>query len=212
MILVEKTGLVSGTLIQRYKRFLADVRLDDGCVVTAHCTNTGTMATCWETGGPVLLEHCGEPGPQAAVHLVGLWRGRGLGGGGDRHAQPGGGRGGAAGCAAGSAGPSWGPDGGEIRGREQPHRRAGLGRRGSPACFIEVKNTTLKAGAWALLPGRHHGTRHQAPAGTAGHGEGRPPGGHRVLRAPARMWTGSTPRGRSIPPMPLNWTAPRRTG
>ena len=56
MILVEKRDLVAGVLLQRYKRFLADVRLEDGQVVTAHCTNTGSMATCWEAGDRVLLE------------------------------------------------------------------------------------------------------------------------------------------------------------
>ena len=52
----QKTGLFPGVLIKRYKRFLADIELPDGSLTTAHCTNTGTMASCWEPGDPVLLE------------------------------------------------------------------------------------------------------------------------------------------------------------
>lgn len=50
-----KSRLVRGTLVQRYKRFLADVRLPTGEIVTAHCTNTGSMLGCKEPGSAVYL-------------------------------------------------------------------------------------------------------------------------------------------------------------
>ncbi len=47
--------LVSGTLLSRYKRFLADVRLAGGETVTAHCPNTGRMTGCAHPGCPVYV-------------------------------------------------------------------------------------------------------------------------------------------------------------
>lgn len=47
--------LVSGILVKRYKRFLADVKLLDGTIVTAHCTNSGSMKSCIEEGAEVCL-------------------------------------------------------------------------------------------------------------------------------------------------------------
>jgi sugar fermentation stimulation protein A len=49
--------LIQGTLIKRYKRFLADVTLKNGEVVTAHCPNTGSMKTCGEPGDLVYLSY-----------------------------------------------------------------------------------------------------------------------------------------------------------
>ena len=60
-MLIRKTGLVPGVILKRYQRFLADVELADGIVTTAHCTNTGTMASCWEPGDAVLLEDSRNP-------------------------------------------------------------------------------------------------------------------------------------------------------
>ena len=59
--MIFKKPLVHGTLIRRYKRFLADIKLDNGKVVIAHSTNSGSMKSCIEEGAEVYLTHVDDP-------------------------------------------------------------------------------------------------------------------------------------------------------
>jgi len=161
MSLVEKSGLVPGTLIQRYKRFLADVRLGDGSIVTAHTTNTGSMKTCWEPGDRVLLEPASNPDRKLkftwlAVERAGGWVGvetgmpnRVVAEAARRDTLPG--------------LPGLHDIRTEVRYGAENSRIDVLARDGEGRqVFIEVKNATLKEGPWALFPDAvtERGTKH----------------------------------------------------
>jgi len=53
--------LTPGVLIKRYKRFLADVKLSSGRIVTAHCPNSGSMDACCAPGRTVYLSYHDSP-------------------------------------------------------------------------------------------------------------------------------------------------------
>ena len=61
--------LQPGRLVARYKRFLADVAMDDGRLLTVHCPNSGSMLGCKEPGSQVLISLADNPGRKYAHTL-----------------------------------------------------------------------------------------------------------------------------------------------
>jgi sugar fermentation stimulation protein A len=53
--------LYPGKLIKRYKRFFADIELDSGEMVTAHCPNTGPMTGVCHIGNRVMVSKSDNP-------------------------------------------------------------------------------------------------------------------------------------------------------
>ena len=59
--LYEYPHLISGILIKRYKRFLADIELETGETITAHCANTGPMIGVCDAGSKVMVSRSDNP-------------------------------------------------------------------------------------------------------------------------------------------------------
>lgn len=140
--------LVHGTLIKRYKRFLADVKLDNGEEVTAHCTNSGSMKSCLENGAEVYLTPVSDPKRKTRftwemIKINGLWVGINTGNPNKLAFEA--------------------ISKGEIPGLENytsVKREVKFGdsrfdifaENKSEQCFVEVKNVTFKEGKFALFP------------------------------------------------------------
>ncbi len=142
--------LTRGTLLRRYKRFLSDIQLDSGELVTAHVANSGAMLGLSDPGLEVWLSHS----PKPSRKLPWSWEmaridGR-LVGINTMHpnaivAEA---------IAGGQIDQLVGYEG--LR-REVPYGRASridllLSSPGRPTCFVEVKNVHLKRGDAASFP------------------------------------------------------------
>lgn len=140
--------LVHGKLIKRYKRFLADVELANGEIVTAHCTNSGSMKSCLEEGAPVYLSPVNDPNRKTKFTWEMIWINNGWVG--INTSIPN------------LVAYEWVKAGiiPGLEGYTHVQREVKFGdsrfdlfaENGNEKCFIEVKNVTLKEGDWALFP------------------------------------------------------------
>ena len=146
--MIFKQNLIHGRLIKRYKRFLADILLDDGNVVVAHCTNSGSMKSCLEEGAEVYLTPVTDPKRKTRftwemIKINGSWVGINTGNPNKLAFEavlngliPG------------------------LEGYTTVRREVKFGdsrfdiyaENKTEKCFIEVKNVTLKEGKYALFP------------------------------------------------------------
>lgn len=141
-------GLIHGKLLRRYKRFLADVLLDDGTEVTAHCTNSGSMMSCLEEGAEVFLSAANDPKRRTRytweiIKINDNWVGINT-------SVPN-----KLAFAALSGGLIPGLENATAVKREVvfgDSRFDLFAQCGNEKCFIEVKNVTLKQGEYALFP------------------------------------------------------------
>ncbi|MFT4077313.1 MAG: DNA/RNA nuclease SfsA [Asticcacaulis sp.] len=70
--LIDMSGLIKGRLVTRYKRFFADIELDTGEIITAHCPNPGKMLGLLAPGTPALVTHLNDPKKKLQYRLEAL--------------------------------------------------------------------------------------------------------------------------------------------
>jgi sugar fermentation stimulation protein A len=139
-----------GRLVRRYKRFLADVVLEDGRELTVHCPNSGSMMGLDTAGSAVLVSDSGNPKRKLRMTLERVRAGRAWVGVNtmlpnrivqealERRRVP--------------ALASYGTVRPEVRFGERSRLDFLLEEPGLPRCWVEVKNATLRQGRQALFP------------------------------------------------------------
>jgi len=145
-----KTPLLEGRLVRRYKRFLADIEIPGGEVITAHTANSGSMKGLTEAGNRVFVSHHDDP-KRKLKYTWEIVEVKGTAVGINTHLP--------------NALVAEAIDGGVIAelqgyGTMERERKYGKNSRidlllkgeGRPDCFVEVKNVTLVEGAAALFP------------------------------------------------------------
>lgn len=70
--LIGMSGLIKGRLVTRYKRFFANIELDTGEIITAHCPNPGKMLGLLASGTPVLVTPLNDPKKKLQYRLEAL--------------------------------------------------------------------------------------------------------------------------------------------
>jgi len=141
--------MLEGRLVKRYKRFLADVELADGSVITAHCPNPGSMLGCSKPGSRVVLRDSQNPARKLRYTFQSILVGRSL-------------------VNVDTALPNdvvhEAIEAGripELAGYDEIRREVNYGERSridllllreDEECYVEVKSTTLARGRTALFP------------------------------------------------------------
>jgi sugar fermentation stimulation protein A len=143
-----KNPLIHGTLIKRYMRFLADVKLDSGETVTAHCTNSGSMKSCLEKGAEVYLSPVDDPNRKTKftwemIKINGDWVGINTSNPNKLAFEA---------VKAGQIEKLKGYTEVQAEVKFDDSRFDLMAKNDTETCFIEVKNVTYKGGNYALFP------------------------------------------------------------